>query len=285
MLLGAGGMLGRDLAASAPPDAAIAPFTHGELDLLDEDALVRALEEVRPDVVLNAAAYTAVDRAESERERALAVNGAAPGTLGRHAAAHGARVVHFSTDYVFDGEGAAPWPEDAPLRPINYYGETKLEGERRLLASGADALILRTQWLFGEHGRSFPRTMWARARRGEATRVVADQIGKPTATADLAGATWRLLARGARGVLHVANAGTATWYDVAAAVFARAGQAALLAACATADFPTPARRPRWSVLDTTRAERLLGAPLPHWRTALDRFLDHLATLDGSSRKA
>jgi len=185
-------------------------------------------------------------------------------------------VVHFSTDYVFDGTATVPYGEECPRHPVNAYGMSKAAGEKNLQSSGAEYLIVRTQWLFGEHGTSFPRTMWERARAGRATRVVNDQLGRPTYARDLAAAVWRLIGWSACGLMHLTNHGQATWFDVAARVFARAGRPDLLTPCATADYPTKAKRPRYSVLDTERAERALGGALPKWEDAVDRFL---ATID------
>lgn len=278
LILGAGGMLGHDLVQTVPRvDLQLQPLTRQQLDITDAAALARRVTELRPDVILDAAAYTAVDRAEAEREQAFRVNAEAVGELGRIAIRTGARVVHFSTDYVFDGTASEPYREDTPTKPVNAYGESKLGGEEALKTSGADWLIVRTQWLFGVNGRSFPRTMWERARAGLATKVVRDQTGRPTYSRDLAVAVWALIAKGTRGVIHLANDGQATWFDVATRVFARAGRPELLTACATADFPTPARRPTYSVLDTTRVEQLLGAPLSPWTDAVDRFLKRLGS--------
>ena len=272
MVLGAGGMLGHDLVATAPPEVTLFAFSRTQLDITHSDAVAATLGDVRPDVVINAAAYTAVDRAESEVAASLRVNGAAVGALGRMARAAGARVIHFSTDYVFDGQATRPYREDSPTDPVNAYGTSKLAGETALRASGPEHLVVRTQWLFGVHGKSFPRTMWERARAGSATRVVRDQTGRPTYAPDLAAAVWTLIRQGACGVLHVANQGEATWFDVAAHIFGRVGKPDLLTPCVTADYPTPARRPRYSVLDTTRAEQVLGGPLAAWEDAMDRFL-------------
>jgi len=268
-------MLAHDLAAHAPPDVALTPLRRVDLDVTDQAAVARAIRDVRPTIVLNAAGYTRVDEAERERDLAFAVNGVAPGDIGRAAAAVGSMVVHFSTDYVFDGEADAPYPEDARANPLNVYGASKLEGERRLAASGAHHLIIRTQWLFGARGRSFPRTMWERARARQSTRVVHDQLGHPTSAEDLARATWVLVSQGVRGLVHVANEGVASWYDVAQRVFAAAGAAQLVTCLTTADFPTPARRPARAVLETSRANALLGGPLRNWEEALDRFLEGL----------
>lgn len=271
LLLGAGGMLGHDLAATAPADVALEPRTRAALDLTAPAALAAALDALRPDVVLNAAAYTAVDRAEGEPAAAFAINAGAVGTLGALCAARGVRVVHVSTDYVFDGTGRRPYREHDATNPLGAYGASKRAGEQRLQASGARALVVRTQWLFGAHGRSFVRTMWERARRGEPARVVADQYGAPTHTSDLAAAIWALVASGTAGVIHLANTGAATWFDVAARIYAAAGHAGGVTPCATADYPTPARRPAYGVLDCGRA-RAADVVMRPWEAAVDAWM-------------
>jgi dTDP-4-dehydrorhamnose reductase len=272
MVLGAAGMLGHDLVATARPGVELFPFPRAELDITDTRALAATVRAVRPDLIFNAAAYTAVDRAESEAEAAFRVNGAAVGELGRIARQADARVIHFSTDYVFDGTSAEPYAEDSPANPVNVYGASKLAGETALRASGAHYLIVRVQWLFGPHGRCFPRTMWERATARSPSRVVSDQVGRPTYSVDLAGATWRLSARPPGGVMHLANAGLATWYDVARRVYAACDAEELVQPCSTAQFPTPAKRPARVVLGTARAEQALGGPLPPWEEAIARFL-------------
>lgn len=278
MLLGAGGMLGHDLAATAPQDVTVFPFRREELDITDVTALTSAVENLRPDVLINAAAYTAVDRAESEADRAFRVNGEAVGQIGRIARSTATHVVHFSTDYVFDGTGSVPYDEERLTNPVNLYGASKVAGERALSASGAGFLIIRAQWLFGLHGRSFPRTMWERAAARLPSRVVSDQAGHPTHTIDLAEATWRLIALRQDGIMHVSNAGIATWYDVATRVYASLGVSTLVAPCSTADFPTAAKRPLRSVLDTSRFEQVMGTTLPAWEDRIDRFLEQLRAL-------
>jgi dTDP-4-dehydrorhamnose reductase len=278
LLLGAGGMLGHDLLATAPDGVDVVPLARRDLDITDYGGVERAVRDVRPDVIVNAAAYTGVDRAEAEPELAMRVNGEAVGELGRVAKAAGARMVHFSSDYVFDGTAERPYREDDPPHPVNAYGASKLAGETALRASGTEALIIRTQWLFGAHGRSFPRTMWERAARREPTRVVNDQFGRPTYTLDLATATWQLVGSGEGGLVHVANGGVASWFQVAREVFRHAGCSDLVQPCTTAEYPTPARRPRYSVLDTAAFERGIGAALPHWCDAVARFLAQLGTL-------
>ena len=275
-LLGCRGMLGTDLAATAPAGTRVTGVGIEELDITDPAAVARAFDDVRPDWVINATAYTAVDRAETERALAFAVNGDAVAGLVRECESRGAGIVHYGTDYVFDGNGTRPWREDDATAPLNAYGESKLAGERAVLEGRARHLMLRTQWLYGEHGKSFPRTMWERATAGQATRVVSDQHGSPTYTVDLARATWALLGSGNTGLFHATNAGEATWYDVAARVFAAAGRAELLSPCATSDYPTPARRPAYSVLDGARL-RAAGVVMRPWTEALDEFLGNLST--------
>ena len=276
LLLGAGGMLAHDLAAHAPPDVTLTPLTHAQLDVTEQSAVAHAIRDLAPAVVINAAGYTRVDDAERARDLAFAVNGMAPGAIGRAAAAVRATVVHFSTDYVFDGKADAAYHEEDPPNALNVYGASKLEGERTLAASGAEFLIIRTQWLFGARGRSFPRTMWERARARVSSRAVIDQLGRPTYTVDLARATWRLVEARVRGTLHITNAGQTSWYELAQRVYAAAGAPELVTPCTTAEYRAAARRPARSVLDTTRAEANLGGPLPAWTDALERFLAQLA---------
>ena len=190
-------------------------------------------------------------------------------------------MVHFSTDYVFNGRASRPYREDDDPEPLSVYGASKLAGERQLADSGARSLVVRTSWLFGLHGRSFPRTMWERARDGQAARVVHDQRGRPTYTVDLAKAVWKLIEGPQTGTvrprdtLHVANAGEATWFEMAKQVFEAAGVPDRVSPCTTSDFPRPAKRPAFSALDTSRYERLTGCALPRWEDGLARFLAEL----------
>ena len=283
LLLGAGGMLAQDIRREAPPDTSLMAPAEREADVTDESAMRRLIAHTVPDVIINCAAYTNVDGAEKDRDLAFLVNGEALGIIGRAAATSThPLVVHFSTDYVFDGRGSRPYREDDATGPLGVYGASKLAGERALAASGARHLIVRTSWLFGMHGRSFPRTMWQRAAARQATRVVNDQVGRPTYTVDLARATWGLVGKQEAGsgkqghVMHVANRGETTWYDVARRVFAAAGVPELVSPCTTAEYPTPARRPMYSVLDTSQYESLMGEPPPHWENAVDCFLAEIA---------
>jgi dTDP-4-dehydrorhamnose reductase len=271
-LFGSSGMLGNALARTVPHDTAVLGPALPRVDITDQKAVAIMLETLRPDVVINAAAFTRVDDAERETSRAMAVNGTAPGLIAKACAVIGARLVHVSTDYVFAGDATRPYREDDATRPLNCYGESKRHGERAVLESRARSLVVRTQWLFGDHGRSFPSTMWERARAGLPSRVVDDQRGRPTYATDVATAIWRLIALEADGIIHVANEGEASWYDVARAVYAAADREALVSACTTADFPMTASRPQYSVLDTSRLESLFGERMPRWENALRRYL-------------
>jgi len=278
LLLGARGMLGADIAATAPAGVTLEARDRQGLNIVDSGAVEATLDLVRPDVVINATGFTAVDRAETDSENAYAVNATAVTALGELCVERDLRVVHFSTDYVFDGELSRPYTEDDQTAPLNVYGKSKLAGEQGLLSSGAHALIVRTQWLFGDAGHCFPRVMWERATERQPTRVVNDQYGRPTWTRDVALATWSLVVRGERGLFHAANSGEATWYDVANRIFRRAGAADLLEPCKSREFPTPAKRPRKSVLDTSKLEKTLGERCPGWLTALEKFLERLSVI-------
>lgn len=276
LLFGGSGMLGRALQAGRLDDLWIEAPPSSVVDIADATAVARALDAARPDWVVNAAAYTNVDQAELEPALAERANVTGPGVVGEVCSRYRVPVVHFSTDYVFDGTSRVPYREADPVGPLNVYGRTKLAGERALVDSGAEALILRTSWLYGRHGRSFPLTMAARAQRGEPTRVVNDQYGRPTSAADLAVVTWRLLHAGARGVLHTSNPGrVTTWFGIAERVFSFFGRRDLLSACSTKEFTSAAARPQYSALDTGRLESLIASPLPPWDQALERFLRSL----------
>ena len=232
----------------------------GTLDLAGEN-IRNVVSTVKPDVIINAAAYTAVDKAESEKDLAFRVNGVAPGTLAEEAKRLGALLVHYSTDYIFDGEKKTPYVEDDPPNPLNVYGASKLEGERRIRASGCRHLLLRTSWVYAARGRNFFLTMKSAKKP---LRVVDDQRGVPTSSRFLAEYTMALLRKGAEGLLHLVPSGETTWYGFARAIL---GERADITPIASREYPTPARRPANSVLDNARARALLGA-LPDWRSVL-----------------
>ncbi|HEY2005200.1 MAG TPA: dTDP-4-dehydrorhamnose reductase [Solirubrobacteraceae bacterium] len=272
LITGAGGMLGQDVLMTAHEQGheAIA-LSRSELDVTDARAVRAVIADAAPDAVINCAAWTDVDGAETEYAAATAVNGAGPGNVGRAAAAAGAWTVHVSTDYVFDGLHTHPYVESDVPSPRSGYGRSKLEGERELAAAAPDRhTIVRTSWLFGLAGASFPKTILGLARERDTLRVVDDQVGCPTFTGHLGAALVGLAADPLPpGVLHLAAAGQCSWFEFAREIVAGAGLACEVSPCTTDEFPRPAPRPAYSVL---RSERD-GAPvLPHWREGLDEFL-------------
>lgn len=294
LLLGADGQLGTELRRSLAPLGEVVPATLAgtlgdvpcERADFGEPASLRSLvERVAPDVVVNAAAHTAVDRAEQERELAYRINAEAPGELARACAARGARFVHYSTDYVFDGRGARPYREDDPTAPLGVYGGSKLAGEEAVRAAGGQSMIFRTAWVYAAHSHNFLRTMLRVGAERDQLRVVADQVGTPTPAALIADVTAHVLQRPPRtGTWHLTPTGETSWHGFAEAIFAGAVERGLLArapevvAISTADYPTPAERPAYSVLDTTALRRDFEIALPDWREGLERVLDEVAGL-------
>lgn len=302
LLTGANGQVGRELRRSLSPlgeivagsrDGRLHDGGHGEaIDLAAPAALVAALERVRPDVIVNAAAWTAVDRAEDEPGPAHAVNAQAVAALARWASAHAVPVVHYSTDYVFNGKSDRAWREDDATAPLGAYGASKLAGEEELLASGAPCLLFRTAWVYAAHGHNFLRTMLRLGAERDTLQVVDDQHGTPTPAALIAEVTatclrqW-LAADAARreelsGIYHLVADGDTTWYGFACAIMRKAVAAGLLPRApditpiGSDRFPTRARRPAWSVLDTTRLRTTFGITLPGWQQGLDRVIAELA---------
>jgi dTDP-4-dehydrorhamnose reductase len=277
LLTGATGQLGRELAAGLPAVGDVVACDRAELDLRDPAMIARVVRETRPRFIVNAGAYTAVDRAEAERDAAFAINGAAPGVLAAEARRVGALLVHYSTDYVFAGDRATPYDESAATGPLNVYGASKLEGERAIGASGAAALTLRTSWVYSRHGQNFLVTMQRLAAVRDEIRVVADQTGVPNWSRALARATATLLARGfadlaeRAGLYHLCAGGHATWYEFARAILGSTAHVRVTP-ITTADYPTPARRPPCAVLDATRFARTFGFALPDWQTLLHECL-------------
>ncbi len=275
MVIGAGGMLGRAVVAALKSRGTEQlAARHSDVDLLDESSVRDALASYRPDTVINCAAWTDVDGAEANEDAATALNGHAVGMLAAACRETGVRLVHYSTDYVFDGQGASPYPVDAPIRPVNAYGRSKAVGEQLIeqeRARGLAALTLRTSWLYAPWGKNFVRTIAAAARQRPTLRVVHDQRGRPTSSEHLADLTLRLLAAGTTGVLHATDDGEATWYDFAVRIAAWANPACAVERCTTAEFPRPARRPAYSVLDLSRTIAAVGS-LTDWKHNLDSVL-------------
>ncbi len=292
LLIGKGGQVGFELRRALAPLGEVVAVDYPDCDLADPASIRRTVEEARPGVVVNAAAYTAVDKAESETERARAINAVAPGVVGEAARRLGARVVHYSTDYVFDGTKTGAYEEGDPTSPVSVYGATKRDGEEALAASGAEYLTFRTSWVFGAVGQNFVKTILRLAAERESLDVVSDQVGAPTSASLLADVTaqvlGRLVARPAGevppGLYHLVAAGETSWHGFARAIVRGAlarGRALRLSPeairpIATAAYPLPAKRPANSRLDTTRLGRTFGLVLPTWESGLDHVLDQIA---------
>ena len=273
LVTGAQGQIGFELARLLLPHGDVVATDRATLDLADPDAIVAAVRGVKPALIVNAGAYTAVDRAETEVALAHAVNGRAPGIFAEEAKRLGAVLIHYSTDYVFDGTQTSPYPEDAPTGPQNVYGASKLAGERAIAAAGAHALVLRTSWVYGLRGRNFLLTIRRLAAERDELAVVADQFGVPNWSRTLAEATARIVGAGlpalaARcGLYHLSCTGEASWHDFARAIVGAAPRPRIMP-ITTADYPTPARRPAYGVLATARFESTFGFALPDWHQAL-----------------
>jgi dTDP-4-dehydrorhamnose reductase len=270
LVTGAAGMLGHDVTtAAARAGHDVTPLSRRELDVCDPAGVAAAVAVVRPDAIVNCAAWTDVDGAEADERRATAVNGA--GAANVAAAAGGAFVVQVSTDYVFDGEASEPYVESSHTRPLGAYGRSKLAGERAVAAAAPDShAIVRSSWLFGPHGGNFVATMLRLARERDALTVVDDQVGCPTFTGHLAGALVEIAELRLPGIRHVAGAGSCSWHDLAAATFAATGAEVALTRGRTADLGRPAPRPAYSVL---RSERPDTPVLPPWQEGLHAYLE------------
>jgi dTDP-4-dehydrorhamnose reductase len=285
---GRNGQVARALQEIGPPAGVdVIAIARPELDLGRPETIERALRRVAPDAVVSAAAYTAVDKAEAEPDLAFAVNATGAGAVAAAAAALGVPLVHLSTDYVFAGDQAAPYTEDDPVGPLCAYGRSKLAGEHAVAVAAADHAILRTAWVYSPFGANFVRTMLRLADESGVVRVVADQRGSPTSAIDIATAMLKvvdnLLANPAerrlRGVFHLAARGETTWAGFARGIFdasrRRGGPAARVVEIATADYPTAARRPAQSRLDSSRIAGTHGVTLPEWRSSLGACIDRL----------
>lgn len=293
LLLGANGQVGHALrTALAARGEVVAATRAGTLadgcaceiaDFDQPDRVHDLVLRVAPTVVVNAAAYTAVDRAETERDAAMRANAGTPAAIAQACLARDAWLVHYSTDYVFDGQGTRPYREDDATAPLGVYGASKLAGEDAIRASGARHHILRTAWVYAAHGRNFMHTMLRLAAERDALRVVSDQVGTPTSADLIARVTAQLLdgRLPVSGTWHLTASGQTTWHGFAEAIIAGAHARGLLPrrtpveAITTAEFPTPARRPAYSVLDCTRLKEAAGVDLPDWRDGLDGVLDQL----------
>jgi dTDP-4-dehydrorhamnose reductase len=298
LLIGTNGQVGRELNSRLPRIAEVTPLDRQRLDLTQPEEIRRAIRALHPAFIVNAAAYTAVDKAESEEALARAINAEAPAVMAEEAKKIGASLIHFSTDYVFDGSKISPYVEDDPPNPQNVYGRTKLEGERAIQASGAAHLIFRTAWVYATEGRNFLLTILRLATQREELRIVRDQIGAPTLSSEIAAATTNILAQvrdnerrsfslaDLSGIYHMTAGGETSWYDFATSIleeaaassaaspwFAAATSSLPLIArrvipIATKEYPTQARRPAYSVLSNARLNRTFSLQLPDWRKQL-----------------
>jgi dTDP-4-dehydrorhamnose reductase len=295
LVTGAGGQVGTEVERALAGRAEVIAHTRETMDLANPAEVVARIREAAPRAIVNAAAYTAVDRAEAEPEAAHSVNAVAPGLIAGEARRLGALLIHFSTDYVFDGAKRTPYVEEDETNPLGAYGRSKLEGERAVLASGAAAIVLRTAWVYGPHGRNFLLTMMRLAAKGEPIRVVDDQRGAPTSSIAIARAVALLLGAsegaitqeglderaGSAGLYHATAEGETSWYGFARAIFEeRARAVAGFAAppvepIMTAQYPTPAKRPQYSVLSSDKLARTFGVGLGAWREGLAEVLSAL----------
>jgi dTDP-4-dehydrorhamnose reductase len=292
LVTGATGQVGWELTRSLMPLGEVLALDRSRCDLARPETLGSLVAQLAPDVIVNAAAYTAVDRAEDDEPLASTINGIAPGELARAARATGALLVHYSTDYVFDGTKAGPYDEDDPVAPLNAYGRSKLAGERAIAASGCEHLIFRTTWVFAARGNNFVRTMLRLGAERETLRVVADQSGAPTWARNIADASALAVSRAqgerrrgdfASGVFNLASAGETNWHGFAEAIFAGARargtprlKVATVEPIAAADYPVRAARPANSRLSAGRLRARFDIVMPRWSDALDRCLDELA---------
>lgn len=287
LILGGSGQVGTELRRSFAGFGEILVVHRDALDLSKPPQIRDAVRRARPDVILNAAAYTAVDRAESEPGLAAAVNADAPGVLAEEAAAANALLVHYSTDYVFDGSKSEPWTESDTPRPLNVYGTTKLAGERAILRAGGRHLIFRTSWVYGPHGRNFLLTMLRLGRERDRLSIVDDQFGAPTSSIAIADATRSVVESALSGrcgepsewsgIYHMSCSGSTTWYGFTQAIFDRtrdlfSARAPEVVAIPTSSYPTPAQRPRNSVLSNANLDRRFGIRLLPWEVALDTVI-------------
>ena len=274
LITGAGGQLGQALRRTAPAEAHVTAVSRADLDIADAVAVADTLAAVTPTVVINAAAFTAVDRAETEYDAAMRANRDGPAVLAKACEERGIHLIHLSTDFVFDGSAAKPIAPDAPVSPIGVYGVSKAAGEEAVLASKVEAAIVRTAWVYGHGAPNFVATMLRLAGQGRDLRVVADQVGTPTHTDSLARACWAMAQLRVTGIYHFTDAGVASWYDFAVAIVEDGQDAGLVerpvgvVPIRTVDYPTPAQRPSYSVLDKTTTWDVLGAPAAHWRHEL-----------------
>jgi len=287
LITGSAGQVGSELVKLAPADFEVVGYNSSELDITNAQQVQQIVAEQAPALIINAAAYTAVDKAESDAERAYAVNETGVKNLAEAALAIGISVFHISTDYVFDGTAAEPYKETDPVGPTGVYGASKLAGEQALANSGVKHIILRTSWVFGAEGNNFVKTMLRLGKERDTLGVVADQHGCPTSAASIANVLWQLAQKFTEvgelpwGIYHFSNAPATTWHGFACEIFKQAVEAGFLERAPvvnpikTSDYPTPAKRPAWSVMNCSNLVNLLGSAVPGWQQELSAVLHQL----------
>jgi len=282
LITGGLGLLGKEIARVFDGSAGIRTTDREEWDVTDPAACRREVDGFRPDVVIHCAAYTAVDRAESEPEMARILNVEGTRNVASACRERGALLVTFGTDYIFDGTSSRPYREEDPANPLSVYGKTKWAAEQALREEGGDHLLVRTQWMFGPAGRNFIRTILEKARRGETLRVASDQIGCPTFSRDLAGAVRNLVGARARGPVHFSSEGETSWFGLARHVLDRCGlPAALLCPAPTRELPYPAPRPAYGVLSKEKFRAITGASPRPWEEAVGEYLEMIDSESGA----
>ena len=276
LITGSNGQLGKELQNIAGTFPAYEFFFMGRTELPIEDvaSINDAFYKYKPSFCVNCAAYTAVDKAETDKEQAFLINANAVGNLAKAAAIHRTRFVHISTDYVFDGNAVTPYKEEHPTSPVNIYGLTKLKGEALCLLNNPDSLIIRTAWVYSVHGHNFVKTMLKLMKERPEVRVVSDQVGTPTYAADLAAVIMKIITHGewTPGIYHYTNAGRTSWYEFAEEIKKQINATCKVTPILTIQYPTPAKRPGFSLLDTEKIRRTFGITIPNWEASLENCL-------------
>ena len=285
LLTGVTGQVGQELQKTLVPLGEVVSVTRQDLDLTEPEQIRRAIAELKPDLLVNAAAYTAVDKAETEPKLATAINGVAPTIMAESAQQLGATLVHISTDYVFNGQNYTPYAEEDPPAPLGVYGKSKLMGEEGVRNNCDRHIILRTAWVYGSRGHgNFVKTMLRLGAEREQLRVVSDQIGSPTWSYDIAAAITKLVSQSVTGTYNFSSSGVASWYDFAVAIFSEADRLGFplkikeIIPITTAEYPTPAQRPAYSVLSKVKITQTLDNYPPHWQQSLKQMLSELQAI-------
>lgn len=274
LVTGAGGQLGKELMMLEQHEFQLIGLTRDELDITDQNACLEVLERYKPYAVIHCAAYTAVDKAESDQDEAFRVNRDGTYYLVLASERVGSKFIYISTDYVFDGQGIVPYQETDKTAPLTIYGQSKLAGEIAVTSNHSKYFVVRTSWVYGQYGQNFVKTMLSLAEQNKPLKVVADQIGSPTYTYDLAKLLLQLVNTEHYGIYHASNAGTCSWFEFAQAIFKVAQLDVDVMPCTTDEFPRPAPRPTYSVMAHTMLERNHFQPMPHWRDSLLHFIAH-----------